>query len=102
MSKTLGTDDGHAIDLLLDRSSMAHDTRTTSSTFAPAIGDAVVDRIGAAEHILRLVALMPAEDPRPDLVRRTLQRIDEKAGDGVRLSDSDSIRHHLGQVPPSA
>jgi hypothetical protein len=73
MGKRLGEDDALAIDLLLDRSSAA--TTNSSSTFATPSSDSVVQRIGAAEHVLRLLAEMPAADPPADLTHKTMERI---------------------------
>ncbi len=88
MKKTLADTDGRAIDLLLDRATADNDT----NAFTSPVGDAVVNRIGAAEHILRLMALMPAEEPTAGLARRTLQRIDAYVDLG--LADP-GLAHHL-------
>src|ERR1700733_517725 len=76
MGKRLGEDDAQAIDLLLDRSSTA--ANNSSSTFAAPAGDAVVERIGAAETVLRLLSEMPAADPPANLTQKTNERIRQR------------------------
>jgi hypothetical protein len=73
MGKRLGDEDAQAIDLLLDRSNTV--ANNNSSAFSTPAGDSVVERIGAAETVMRLLAEMPAADPPADLVRKTLDRI---------------------------
>src|SRR3982750_3918552 len=84
MSKRLGDYDAQAVDLLLDRSNKAADgngggTNAASAFMAP-VGDEVANRIGAVESVLRLVTEMPAPDPAPDLIKRTLERIHQRGG----------------------
>jgi hypothetical protein len=76
MGKRLGKDDARAVDLLLDRSNVA--ANNGSSAFATPAGDAVVQRIGAAETVFRLLAEMPAADPPSDLIKKTMERIRER------------------------
>ena len=85
MSKQLGDDDALAVDLLLDRSNQVSDGNGGSGTgvYVTPVGDAVTKRIGAVESVLRLVAEMPAAEPPADLVARTLDRIGQRANQGM-------------------
>jgi len=75
MAKALSHEDGRAIDLLLDQNGQV----------APMAGSFQVKsgkmnlrtRLRAADRMLRMLSHMPAAEPSPDLVQRTLQRIDE-------------------------
>ena len=75
MAKTLSHEDSRAIDLLLDR----------NGTSASVVGSSTVksgkmnmkNRLRAADRMLRTLSQMPAAEPSADLVKRTLQRIDE-------------------------
>lgn len=77
MMKRLGDDDAMAVDLLLDYGNKPDDG---NSGYVLPVGDAVAKRIGAVETVLRLLAEMPAPDPSPDLVQRTLRRINSSSG----------------------
>lgn len=66
MSATLHPDDRRAIDLLLDRSQ-------TSIGFSEAPVDP--ERLRNAERLLKVLDLMPADEPPQDLVSRTLSRL---------------------------
>jgi hypothetical protein len=79
MEMKLSEDDALAVDLMLDRSSA---TGGNSATFAAPAGDSVVERIGAVETVMRLLAEMPAADPPADLAQRTIERIEHSGGIG--------------------
>ena len=88
MSKQLGDGDGRAIDLVLDRGST---DASDQAAFIPPSGDGFENRVRKVESILRLLSFMPAPDPSPDLVMRTLERVAQfKAG----------IPHASGVRPP--
>jgi len=78
MAKNLRHEDSRAVDLLLDRSLTAtgHATAAGSSSVKNGKNN-FRNRLNAAERMLRVLDLMPASDPSPDLVQRTLQRIEE-------------------------
>ena len=80
MSVTLRDEDALAIDLLLDRSSAAshHDGNGNggSMVFVPAAVGVSTERVHAAERLLGLLKLMPADEPAGDLLARTMSRLD--------------------------
>jgi hypothetical protein len=91
MGKTLSEDDARAIDLLLDRSNTV--TSNNASAFATPAGDSVVERLGAAETVMRLLAEMPAADPPADLTRKTMEFIRQRGNlsPGALEGDQPSI-----------
>jgi hypothetical protein len=80
MSVTLRDEDALAVDLLLDRSSTAShrdgNGNGGSMVFVPAAAGASAERIHAAEKVLGLLRLMPADEPAGDLLARTISRLD--------------------------
>jgi len=79
MNVTLRDEDALAIDLLLDRSSAAsrRDGNGGSTVFVPAAAARTSpERVHAAEKVLGLLGLMPADEPAGDLVARTMSRVD--------------------------
>lgn len=80
MAKKLSHEDSRAIDLLLDRP-----VQGVAMASVPSVGSSNVksgkmnmkNRIRAADRVLRMLSQMPAAEPSNDLVKRTLQRIDE-------------------------
>lgn len=100
MNKRLGENDAQAVNLLLDHGNTATGSTDGSLVFAPVVGDSVTKRIGAVETVLRLIAEMPAADPAPDLVKRTMERIRRTGAVGPRPFESarpivDADGHHL-------
>lgn len=73
---SLQEQDRRAVDILLDRSTVATSGIGTFGGQTPANQD----RIQGAQQILQLLDLMPAADPPSDLLSRTLRRIEESAG----------------------
>ena len=73
MSSNLNNDDRRALDLLLDR------TSAVSSSGAAGYASPGVDpaRVAGAERVLKLLSLLPAEEPSPNLLEQTLRRIGE-------------------------
>ncbi len=87
MSMTLRDEDRRALDLLLDRTSTAAYGKAdgnggAGAVFAGQSGSVAVERIEAAEKVLRMLDLVPAGDPSQDLVGRTLERV-EQAASGI-------------------
>ncbi len=77
MSKRLSTEDGHAIDLLLERPDGAAGRSLVEMVFADPVESQFESRLDAAEKVLSLLDSMPAAEPSDDLVRRTMQRIEQ-------------------------
>src|SRR5438067_2111843 len=78
MAKKLRHEDSRAVDLLLDRSLTATGHATAAGSLSVKNGkNNFRNRLNAADRMLRVLNLMPASDPSPDLVQRTLQRIEQ-------------------------
>src|SRR5947208_11490841 len=77
MRKRLDDEDRRAVDLLLERPNGVGDTPPVEQLFRAPVGSGFERRLDAAEAVLSLLDRMPADDPPPDLVANTLQRIRE-------------------------
>ena len=95
MDVTLSNEDALAIDLLLDRSSTA--TRAGgnggSAGFVHAADGVSSERVHAAEKFLRLLSLMPAEEPADDLAVRTMSRVERFGPAAVQRPVLDPLSH---------
>ena len=79
MNVRLSKEDAAAVDLLLDRAVAARGNGNggNTMTFSAGAGNGVaMDRIGAVERVLHVLDAMPKNEPSPDLLQRTLQRIE--------------------------
>jgi hypothetical protein len=80
MMPRLRDEDRLAVDLLLDRAASsagngngnAHSSFTSSSGVGP-------QQLGRVEAVLRVLDLMPAEEPPADLVARTVRRVEAES-----------------------
>lgn len=96
--------DCRAIDLLLDGGSSAIQSDPPnlqvvdgmSAGYLPHVNPVEPERIEAVQHVLSALELLPAEEPPPGLVERTLAHIDQS----MRSSTHDSFRSPL-QADPS-
>jgi hypothetical protein len=75
MRKRLDDEDRRAVDLLLERPNGVGDTPPVEQLFKAPVGSGFERRLDAAEALLGLLDRMPADEPPPDLVSKTLQRI---------------------------
>lgn len=76
MSVRLRDADARAVDLLLDRAVSAHTNGDGQPVlFAASPGGVSNEQIAAVERVLKLLDVMPASDPAPDMLRRTVERI---------------------------
>ena len=82
----LADQDRHAIDLILDHGA-ASVTDAGGAFVAPPTGDEMRQRVAGIDTILAVLGTMPAQEPSPDLVARTMRRIDQRAAD----PDADQI-----------
>ena len=73
--KKLQTEDGHAVDLLLDGQAVS---LTDSGVFVKSV-DVEPQRVQTVKQILGLLKQLPAEEPPIDLVGRTIRRINALA-----------------------
>lgn len=90
MTMRIVEQDRQAIDLMLDHGTTGDGART-SGFVAPPSSDELRHRVAGIGRILSLLGETPAESPPPDLVARTLRRIDQRGFD----LDGDAIT-----VPP--
>jgi hypothetical protein len=100
--KKLGDVDKQVIDLLLDKASMLNESNSGSGVFAAPVGDAVAERVRAAETLLRIVGQMPAEDPPKDLLGKTLERIRQSGRILAGSLDATRPQPHVGLGPDQA
>jgi hypothetical protein len=77
MDKQLGKEDRRAVDLLLERADGVNNMPAVEQLFAAPVHGNFERRLDAVEKILNLLDLMPAPEPSADLVRRTMQRIED-------------------------
>jgi hypothetical protein len=77
MNKQLGKEDRRAVDLLLERADGVNNMPAVEQLFAAPVHGNFERRLDAVEKILNLLDLMPSPEPSADLVRRTMQRIDD-------------------------
>jgi len=77
MAKRLGDEDRRAVDLLLDSATGNGDGLPVERLFAMPVRESFEHRLEAAEKLLSLLNEMPDMEPPANLVRRTLQRIEE-------------------------
>lgn len=102
MARTLSHEDGRAIDLLLDQNGQVAPVSAGSfGSFNVKSGKMnMKTRLRAADRMLRMLSHMPAAEPSPDLVRRTLQRIDETPA--LSPASMRSAERHAGDNRPHA
>jgi hypothetical protein len=74
---TLREADARAVDLLLDRAAAVRGDGGMQFAHQAGVSN---EQVAAVERVLNLLHVMPAGEPSPDLVRRTLQRIDADTG----------------------
>jgi hypothetical protein len=77
MNVTLRNEDALAIDLLLNRSSAAS-MADGSGGFVQAVDGVGPERVRAAEKVLGLLRMMPADEPASDLLTKTMNRIEDR------------------------
>ena len=76
----LRDEDRLAVDLLLDRavaSSAGNGSGNGHTGFTPVNG--AVAKVGQVEAVLRVLEMMPADEPPADLLARTMRRIDAES-----------------------
>ena len=88
MDATLRNEDALAIDLLLNRAS-----GSGSAGFVQAVDGVSPERVQAAEKVLGLLRLMPAEEPATDLLARTMSRLERYEPAGMDRPVMDPLIH---------
>ncbi len=76
----LRDEDRQAVDLLLDRaaSSAGNGNGNGHSGFTP-VSRTGPEQVGRVEAVLRVLDMMPADEPPADLVARTVRRVEAEA-----------------------
>ena len=77
----LRDEDRLAVDLLLDRavaSSGGNGSANGHSSFT-SVNGSVPEQLGRVEAVLRVLEMMPAEEPPADLMARTLRRVEAES-----------------------
>jgi hypothetical protein len=94
MNVTLRDEDALAIDLLLDRSSVAAGGEGNGGS-AGFVSAARVspERVHAAEKVLGLLRQMPADEPAGDLLARTMSRLERYEPARVERPATDPLVH---------
>lgn len=75
MNMKLSEDDACAVDLLLDQVETTGSVMSESGVFTLSDGQTMAKRLQAAEAILKLLDALPGDQPPPDLLTRTLERV---------------------------
>lgn len=96
MTPRLRDEDRLAVDLLLDRavaSSAGNGNGNGHSGFTPVNG-AVSEQVAKVQAVLRVLDMMPAEEPPTDLLARTMRRVEAESA----AHDPSMLRppQHLG------
>jgi hypothetical protein len=91
MNVRLRPEDAAAVDLLLDRAVSARGNGNGGNgngdhgvTFATSHAGVSNDRVAAVERVLHVLDAMPNNEPSPDLLQRTLQRVDAGSAGTMR------------------
>jgi hypothetical protein len=94
MKPRLRDEDRLAVDLLLDRAAAgAGNGNGHSPTGFTPVNGAVRERLAAVENLLRVLDLLPAEEPPVDLAARTMRRLEAEAArdpSALRPAELDS------------
>ena len=79
MAKRLNAEDGRTLDLLLDGAAKTGGNGNGGQPLSHH-GIASKDRVAATQSFLKLLDVLPAEDPPADLLERTMRHIDRASG----------------------
>jgi hypothetical protein len=80
MTRKLNDSDRAAVDLIFDRIHSSSGNGNGGDHVVAVAGAVTDERLSAVEKILGALEQMPAPEPSPDLVVRTLQRVARQAG----------------------
>lgn len=106
MSARLTDEDIRALDALLDHQEPPHPPQNATASFENIATcsftplPASAHHLCAIQHILDLLAMMPAADPPGDLIQRTLQRIETAIA--ASLLPPAIARNHPSEVRTDA
>ena len=77
MATRLIEEDRRAVDCILDAQTFTPETGESSPSFDLGAQLRFQQRVAAAQRWFTLLGAMPTEDPSPDLILRTLNRLDQ-------------------------
>ena len=86
MQLQLGEEDRRAVDLLLDQGLTAEAMGSARAGYAAPSADPARLRLRSVSDLLGMLSLLPAAEPPPDLVARTLRFVEGAAGTTPRGS----------------
>ena len=91
------------MDLLLDRAAAAQGDGGTlmTTTFASQAGVSN-ERVASAQKVLNLLDAVPADEPSPDLVARTLARVERFAREAAPVSPAEAMLRQAAASQPVA
>jgi hypothetical protein len=96
LKKKLQTEDGQAVDLLLDGQAVS---LTDSGVFVKSV-DVEPQRVQTVKQILSLLKQLPTEDPPRDLVGKTIRRINALAAiESAGILRPTNIEHSDDRPP---
>lgn len=86
MNVTLGQEDRRAVDLLLDRTATAASANGAAHPVFAMADTTTGNRVMRAQRLLSLLDQLPGEEPPADLIKRTLQFVEQSSQEqaGVR------------------
>lgn len=93
----LRDEDRLAVDLLMDRAvagAGGNGLGDGHTRFTPVNG-AIPQQLGRVESVLRVLDMMPAEEPAPDLMSRTMRRVEAQSAE----QDPSVLRPPQPMVP---
>jgi hypothetical protein len=105
MTRKLSDADRAAVDMIFDRINAAgngvHAGGNGGDGFVPMSGAVPEERLSAVQRILSALEQMPAPEPSPDLVVRTLQRV-ARTGDAAAATMAPAAQPFIDPSQPMA
>jgi hypothetical protein len=103
MTRKLNEADRAAVDLMFDRIHSGNNHGNGGGEAIVVVTGAVSDeRLSAVERILGALEQMPAPEPSPDLVVRTLQRVARQTGTGIAPLTGPAGQQFIDPAQPMA
>ena len=103
MTRKLNEADRAAVDLVFDRIHSGNNHGNGGGDNVVVMSAAVsAQRLSAVEQILTTLDQMPAPEPSPDLVVRTLQRVARDTGTGMTPLSSHATQQFIDPSQPMA
>jgi hypothetical protein len=87
MMPRLRDEDRLAVDLLLDRAVTSSGGNGQSGTGFTPVNSGATEHVAKVQSLLRVLEMMPAEEPPSDLVAKTIRRVEAESAE-----DSSALR----------